>query len=136
MTITLKLPVPTVLLNEWQRMHWAVRRRYTQRMSWYVRLAGRPPVEPFEKCRICIQRLSAGRMPDKDGLYGGVKPLLDCLVIPSRRHPHGLGFIRDDGPDVVLDLEVVAERVPRTEAGTIVTIEAAWPDKQQYLGHN
>jgi hypothetical protein len=35
---------------------------------------------------------------DWDNAYGGLKPLLDCLVAQIARNPDGLGLIQDDSP--------------------------------------
>lgn len=54
-------------------------------------------VPPIEKAFIRVTRESSGNL-DWDNVYGGLKPLLDCLVAPSARNPSGLGLIVDDNP--------------------------------------
>ena len=56
------------------------------------------PAQPIERCFIHIERHSAGAGLDWDNAYGGLKPLLDCLVQGSDRNPDGLGIIFDDSP--------------------------------------
>lgn len=56
-----------------------------------------PPAKPLERAYVVVHRHCAGAL-DWDNAYGGLKPLLDCLVEPNRRNPDGLGFIRDDSP--------------------------------------
>lgn len=120
--ITLKQP--TLLLNRWQRMHWSARRRYTTELAWRVRAGADqgPPATPLARCHVTVERRSV-QLPDWDGLYGGLKPLLDCLVERSQRNPHGLGWIVDDAPTCILSLTAMPVRVSRrVEAGTLVVI--------------
>lgn len=86
--------------NELREMHYHVYRRL--RRQWLgltlQALAGKPrPVEPLTCAFVAVQRHCAGEL-DWDNAYGGLKPLLDCLVARSRRNPDGLGFIVDDSP--------------------------------------
>ncbi|MDB5243742.1 MAG: hypothetical protein JWP57_4368, partial [Spirosoma sp.] len=64
--------------------------------------------------------------PDKDGLEGGVKPLLDCLLVRSSVHPRGMGFVVDDKPACLMtNIRHVPSPTLRGQC-TIVRI-AAWP---------
>lgn len=121
-TIRFELPEPTILLNKWQRMHWSARKRHAQQLAWQVRAAlGVMIKAPLERCDIQIERHSVG-LPDWDGLYGGLKPLLDCLVVCSPRNPHGLGVIVDDSPKVVRALWARPVKCTQAEQRTVVTI--------------
>jgi hypothetical protein len=60
-------------------------------------LGGRSPAAHVEVAGIFIARHSVGSL-DWDNAYGGLKPLLDCLVAPSARNPSGLGILLDDKP--------------------------------------
>lgn len=118
--------VVTPTLNRSLRQHWRERLRGTREMAWHVRAAlgrrGAPPA-PFERARVMIERRTAGTQPDHDGLVGGIKGLLDCLLpFHEKRRPYGLGFVRDDSPQH-LDLVVRGVRVARAEAGMFVSIE-------------
>lgn len=53
---------------------------------------------PIERSFLVITRECAGGGLDWDNAYGGLKPLQDCLVKPSKRNPDGLGLIVDDNP--------------------------------------
>lgn len=53
---------------------------------------------PIEKAFLVVTRECCGGGLDWDNIYGGMKPLLDCLVAPSARNPSGLGLIADDNP--------------------------------------
>jgi Holliday junction resolvase RusA-like endonuclease len=101
-------------------MHWAERRKVASALASAVWTACRPPKTPLARCKVLIERTST-QEPDRDNLYGGVKPLMDALQPASRRHPHGLGFIVDDGPACVA--EMVVRHVPGKAKRTIVTIE-------------
>ncbi len=116
------LDEPTILMNQYQRMHWAKRRRYMKTLAWKIRDAAKPPHQPIQQCEVHIARYSTGS-PDLDGLYGGVKGVLDCLIVCTTRNPHGLGFIQDDSPAHILKLDVIPVRVKkRFEHRTEITI--------------
>ena len=76
--------------------------------------------EPMQKCKVTIERHSAGT-PDYDGLVGGVKVLLDCLVVCTKKNPHGLGIIRDDNPEC-MELDVIAVKCKRNKGKTVIDI--------------
>jgi hypothetical protein len=103
-------------LNELLRMHWSDRTRYAAGLSAHIALLTRhiPPGTPMLRARLTVTRYGM-RLPDKDGLYGGAKPLIDALLVISERHPHGLGFIADDGPEF-LDLIVSSELAKKRAA--------------------
>ena len=132
--LTFELAEPTPLLNETLRMHHRVRTRYRHKLAWEIRTAtaGHRPTEPLRRARVTVHRHSTGT-PDRDGLYGGCKTLIDCLTTPRVernkrtgepivRNPSGLAFILDDNPNV-LELVVHAVRCARAEQRTVVTIE-------------
>ncbi len=72
------------------------------RRQWRLRvlaaLKGRRPVEPIARSFLVVKRECAGGGLDWDNAYGGLKPMLDCLVQPSDKNPDGLGLIADDNP--------------------------------------
>lgn len=114
--IILHIDQATPLLNEWQRMHWSKRRLLCKQWAWLIGIAyhktGAKLSAPLDRCEIHVRRGSPG-LPDWDGIYGGLKPALDCLVAKTKRNPHGLGIILDDNPRCVLKL--TAEPVPGIE---------------------
>ena len=73
-------------------------------MAWEIKIAlgqDRPPV-PFQRARLRIERYSI-RTPDYDGMVGGYKSLIDCLLpYHPKRRPYGLGVIADDNPAVLV----------------------------------
>ena len=60
-------------------------------------LGGKRPLIPVLVSGLFVARHCAGVL-DWDNAYGGLKPLLDCLVAPSKRNPSGLGLVLDDNP--------------------------------------
>lgn len=106
MIYELDLPMRTPTLNVWQRMHWSRRRKIGQSFAVLIRQAlGHTPDRPLKRCRITVRREST-QEPDRDGLVGGLKPLLDALQPRCKRHPYGQGVIIDDAPTCVLSLDV------------------------------
>lgn len=122
--IRFELPTPTPLLNELLRLHWSQRRKLASRLAWAIKVAtaGQRPKEAYARAKVRIERHSI-RTPDYDGMVGGAKPLIDCLLPLSDRHPHGLGFVADDSPSC-MELEVVAVKAAGREAQkTVIVIE-------------
>lgn len=80
--------------------------------------------EPLSLAHLEIERHCAGEL-DWDNAYGGLKPLLDCLVSPSARNPDGQGFIVDDSPRCLLAAPAMTQHPAKRGAGkTIVRIYA------------
>lgn len=118
-----RLPEPIKLLNAWQRMHWAERNLYTQTLGWLIREAfGVLPARPLHAAWVHVERGCHPPLPDPDGLIGGLKPLLDCLVCPRLRRNHGLGFIVDDSPQYIHRLTAWPVAAPKGQGYTHVYI--------------
>ena len=126
MDIVLTLPERTPTLNQWQRMHWAKRRKLTERFAWLLVQSNRGtrPSVPIARCVVSVIRYAPSTLPDLDNLYGGVKPLLDCLVPCSALHPFGLGYVADDNQMCItrLDVEAVDTRKTGKASQTVVTV--------------
>ncbi|KWU23351.1 hypothetical protein [Burkholderia cenocepacia] len=61
-------------------------------------LHGQTPDAPLERAALVLVRRCSGSL-DWDNALGGLKPIVDCLVVRSlRRSPNGLGLVRDDSP--------------------------------------
>lgn len=120
----------TPTLNVALRQHWRKRGQSTRALAWAVRAAvgaAGLPAAPILRARVAIERHSAGTAPDHDGLVGGCKGLIDCLLpFHEKRRPYGLGFITDDSPQH-LELVVHAKRVRRADVGMLVLIEPLPP---------
>ena len=131
--VEFSLAEPLPLLNEWQRMHWAARKRRQRDIAWEVRANVSTGLSPIERCLIIIDRRSRPPLPDLDGLAGSAKPLLDCLVLPSQRNPNGLGVIVDDNPKCVGMLLVFPHVRTCGQPGTRVRIFRDDQDSLDYL---
>lgn len=77
------------------------------------------PAAPVTKSALEIERYCAGSL-DWDNAYGGLKPLLDCLVAPSARNPDGLGLIQDDSPKFMPEAPRVFQLSAKRGAGYAV----------------
>lgn len=106
-----RIPRRTPSNNEIKGMHWASYRALRKLFAQEVFVAaGRPSLPPLQKALLVIQRGSAGRGLDWDNAYGGLKPLLDCLVVASSRNPDGLGFIENDAPACLLAAPLLLQK--------------------------
>ena len=105
-------------------MHWGAYRKLRKQLALEVLLAaGRPKGPPLEHALMLVQRCSASAGLDWDNAYGGLKPLLDCLVESSARNPDGLGFIKNDAPACLVTAPLlIQERAPRGNGSTTVLI--------------
>lgn len=113
----------TPTLNVALRQHWPKRSKGTVAVAWAIRLGmGRAPLpaQPWPRALLVIER-RVGGIPDDDGLVGGCKGLIDCLMPMTDKRPFGLGFIVDDGP-AHLELEVRAVRAPKAARGMHLTL--------------
>ncbi|WEQ51189.1 hypothetical protein LV478_11675 [Komagataeibacter oboediens] len=132
--ISFTLPKPFPLLNHsiGQSRFALTRMRRQMARSVAAEAAHLRPAEPFQRAHVLIERYSAGT-PDKDGLYGGAKFLVDALTTPRLlnvrtegarqrvKNKRGLGFVVDDGP-AHMQLEVRAVKCRLCEQRTVVTI--------------
>jgi hypothetical protein len=119
-TLVFELPL-TPTGNKWQRMHWAARKKIVEALAAEIR-AQIPPASgiTFDSAKVHIIRQSSVK-PDKDGLFGSVKGILDALQPASKRHPYGTFVIRDDSSDCI-DLKVEWEKVPPNKGKVLVMI--------------
>lgn len=96
----LRIPRETPSNNELRGMHFHAYKnlRRMWRLEVMVALKGNRPSHPIQRAYLKITRSCAGGGLDWDNVYGGLKPLLDCLVACTSKNPDGLGIIQDDGP--------------------------------------
>jgi hypothetical protein len=124
---TLNLPEPTPSNNELRGMHYRVYKK--TREEWRDRVAAAVPslpAKPLQKAFIEVERYCGTGGLDWDNVYGGLKPLLDCLVAQSAKNPDGLGFIQDDGPKFIPVRPDVTQHPAKRGAGrTVVRIYEA-----------
>lgn len=123
----LRINQPTMMLNEYLRMNKYKHAKLVSEWAWLLMLelqkAGwRKGLPCMEYCQITIERCCE-RAVDWDGLYGGVKPLLDAL---TRCHPktnkYGLGVIYDDNVKRVKPLTVLPRFDFTGKPYTLITI--------------
>ena len=114
MIYRLEIPEATPSLNEWERMHWAKRRREKLRWQMFIGAEARKVKLPKAtgKRNVLIIRIGA-RTLDKDNLYGGFKPVLDALK--------DSGYLVDDRPEFC-ELDG-AQDVCRARPRTVIEIE-------------
>lgn len=121
----LELNMETPSNNEIKGMHHFAYRnlRRAFQMQVFGALKGRRPARVIERSFLSLTRRCCGTGLDWDNAYGGLKPLLDCLVAPSARNPDGLGLIRDDNPSAMpLPPFVRQESAPRGKGSTLLEI--------------
>lgn len=112
-TIELTLGHPAPLMNQWTRWHWSRKKKYMKQvaMELHIQLRQLKWKGPaMKRCTVLITRASTGQ-PDWDGLFACAKAPLDCLVVASKRNPHGLGVIVDDNMACIQSLEIRPEHV-------------------------
>ena len=122
----LHLPVATPSNNAIKGMHFHAYKKLRNgwRASVLAAIEGKVPMAPIARSALEIERYCAGSL-DWDNAYGGLKPLLDCLVVPSARNPDGLGLITDDGPKFMPEAPRVFQLPAKRGAGyAIVRIYA------------
>ncbi|GJI97018.1 hypothetical protein RugamoR57_37360 [Duganella caerulea] len=124
LVFTLTLPDATPSNNVIKQLHYRVYKKLREQWRAWVleQLGGVLPAVPLELSDMEIERHSAGLL-DWDNVYGGLKPLLDCLVCASDRNPDGLGLIRDDNPKNMPSAPAVTQLPAKRGAGrTVVRI--------------
>jgi hypothetical protein len=122
--ITFTLASPTKTLNDLRRMHYRTYAKYRANLAFevFALTTGRRPASPMPRASIVVER-HGEREVDWDGLYGGIKPLLDVLQpFHVTGRPNGVGIIANDSPSC-LDVKVVPIRCRRGEGKTVVTIQ-------------
>lgn len=86
--------------NVIKNMHFQIYKKL--RANWRAKLKAQlldlDNIAPIEFAFLYVERHCAGGGLDWDNAYGGLKPVLDCLVLQSKRNPDGLGLITDDNP--------------------------------------
>lgn len=121
----LRLSDATPSNNELKNMHFRVYKKL--REDWRSIVAAaldhKLPTEPIDRAALEIERYCAGGGLDWDNAYGGLKPMLDCLVTASTRNPDGLGLIQDDSPKFMPEAPKLKQMPAKKGAGyTVVRI--------------
>ncbi|ATD59949.1 hypothetical protein CNX70_06935 [Janthinobacterium svalbardensis] len=87
------------------------------RASVLAAIGDEAPAAPISRSALEIERYCAGSL-DWDNAYGGLKPLVDCLVVVSARNSDGLGLVEDDSPKFMPEASRVFQLPARRGAGT------------------
>lgn len=117
----LEIPEATPSNNKIKGMHYHDYKRARHKWSWLVVEAVPIKRPAIQKCDIKITR-HGSRMLDWDNCYGGIKPLMDSLVIASKTNPCGRGVIEDDNPNIVLSLVMDQVKCKRKDEKTVIEI--------------
>lgn len=119
-TLTFELEL-TPMRNALDRMHHRAKRRLMDRIADALR-AQIPPASgtPLHSAKVEIIRYSA-KEPDRDGLYGSVKPILDAMQVASKRHPYGAFIIENDDNDHI-DLHVRWEKASPRHGKVVILV--------------
>lgn len=124
MVYSIRIPEPSILLNELIRMHWAQVRKYKLNLQQLVVEAtmGQPRLS-LPLCRIHVSRGNPKPFPDYDGVVGGLKPLLDVLAgFHPKVHPYGLDFIASDAPTCLQQIKTEPVETAKGQGYTRVDI--------------
>ena len=118
---------PSPLLNQIKGMHFQAYKRLREEWAWLIKAqtmkAGiKTSDTPINRCIVFVSRHSSGVLPDWDGLYGGLKPVLDCLSVASAKNPSGLGIITDDSPKHIITLSAIPHHCKKENARTEIHI--------------
>lgn len=92
----LSLPSETPSNNAIKNMHFHVYKKERETWLKLVSAAISEKQPTIENSGLVVIRYCAGGGLDWDNAYGGLKPMLDCLVAQTAKNPSGLGLIRDD----------------------------------------
>lgn len=137
-SVAFRLPFATPLLNQLLRMHPMARVRHNRMVGGTVRLLshGQLPLTPYTRALVRVVRHSTGT-PDHDGMVGGMKGLLDCLLPQGTGyvqrfkgradkwvfpHPNGCGIIADDGPHCLVVQYSAVQVKRKADQSTLVSV--------------
>lgn len=103
-TLSIEVPLATVSLNTWQRLHWAKREKLNKLWVWEIRAAAssylaRHRTPKWGSVDIIIERTCLRPIKDTDNLMGGYKPVFDALV--------KVGIIEDDTREVIQSISTI-----------------------------
>lgn len=117
-SIELVVPEPTPTPNTWLHKHWSHYRKIKKRWVnhiWAAASKARAPKKPkLAKVSIEIIRFSPRGIHDFDNLIGGLKPVIDALVLNE--------LIADDSVKTIGIPSVQQYRAPAHEARTVIRI--------------
>lgn len=117
------IPAAYPLLNKTMRMHHMQRHRLKSEWCGLIRTSlnhadlktmQQKGLLPMKECQLRVIRGCSGSAPDLDNLYGGAKPLIDCLT--------QLGIIEDDKPSCVKAYECLSQRTAQGTGFTVIEV--------------
>ena len=79
--------------NRWQRLHWAARKKYEEKLLLVLRTMRPKPAKLTQPVVVSYARSYYAHPLDQDNLVTGFKPILDALV--------DLELLEDDSPSYV-----------------------------------
>ena len=96
------------MLNVYDRWHWTKKRQHTREMALLIMEAVGPRSrKAIKKCVLIIERHSWGeRRRDWDGLFGGMKGLIDAM---TATHKSGVRLIEDDSTECIVAMPTVID---------------------------
>lgn len=128
---TLVFHLPLVpMRNAYDRMHFRAKRRLMQELGDTMR--NQIPLAsgiPFARAKVEVVRFTSVQ-PDKDGLWGSVKPILDAMQVPRvdtgkrgtrRLHPYGAYIIENDNEECI-ELDVRWEKAAPKHGKVVVYV--------------
>lgn len=105
LALSLTIPKATPSNNEIKGMHHSVYTQLRRTFQCLVKDAlwttNQQNYTTIATSWLRVKRYATSDGLDWDNAYGGLKPLLDCLVTLNPRNPSGLGIITDDNPRVM-----------------------------------
>lgn len=128
-TLTLEGASPSN--NEIKGMHFHVYRK--TRKAWQLKVQQAMSTynieKPIDNAYLVVERYCSGAGLDWDNAYGGLKPILDCLVSASNKNPDGLGIILDDNPkNMPYPPYIIQRSAKRGEGQLVIKIYRIVPD--------
>lgn len=135
--LSFSIPLAYKTLNEIRDMTFVEYASYRKKLSNEIAISlnFKLPDKPISYATLKIVRHSP-RLVDTDGLYGGAKPLIDCLCQSGPRHPNGLGFIEDDNPLAIkqeINPWIIKNKSPPQTVITIIPWSEKDPEFIDYL---
>tara|TARA_R110002020_G_scaffold167780_7_gene356289 strand:- start:1620 stop:1976 length:357 start_codon:yes stop_codon:yes gene_type:complete len=101
---TVEIPILPKGPNVYMRDHWAIHRRYKVNIASLL-LANMPNRNLIPgPVRVTYTEFHARRPKDRTNLAGAYKPIEDQIV--------RLGILKDDTPEIVVDIQYAQEKVP------------------------
>lgn len=107
--------------NQFMRAHWRKQRAQGPRWATFLRAAlGPSPRKPIEVAEVTVT-VYRTMLQDPNNVSASCKSIFDALQVRSKRHPYGLGWIRDDSA-AHLVYRTAEVKCKRQETRTVVEV--------------